>query len=212
MRPERDRTVIRALQRELPASGLQALPAFWPYALGSACAARWLAEALEEDGDLAFATGLWQATGLPVLHAAWPQALVQLDRNVHPLAPERWRAEQAVLGVHHGDVSAELARRWGFAESVVCVLSSGSEPQQAGRWAVLAAIVQVAVWRTRVELLGWGDAQARASCPVALGRWLSVPLAWCPQRATLVGMSEALLRPMPAPSALCAEWGASVAG
>lgn len=202
--PTRDQTLITALQHTLPADGQKAVPDFWPYAVGSACAARWLAEALDEDGDWAFAAGLWHGTGLPVLHAAWPAALARLNQVVHPLSPERHAAEHAMLGVHHGEVSAELARRWGFAEGIVAALAAIHEPRRAGRWAVLAAIVHLAAWRTRVERLGWDDAQAQASCPTGLARWLSVPFTWCSQHATLRGVSEALLGPMPPPSSLAA--------
>ena len=175
---------------------------FWRYGLETASAAAWLAEVVEEDEDLAFAVGLLHGIGHPVLHAAWPQAVAQLNTQVHPLALQRIEAETAALGVHHAQVSAELARRWGFADTVAEPLAWVHHPQEGGRWCVLAAIAHLAAWRVRVDLLAWAPEQAQATCPVALSRVLGIPLAWCRQRATLTSSAEALMPPMPAPAEL----------
>jgi hypothetical protein len=61
----------------------------------------------------------------------------------------------------------------------------------------VAAIVHVAAWRARVAHFHWSNEQAEASCPVDVCSAVSLPLRWLPEQATLGGLHNALIDPMP---------------
>lgn len=173
------------------------LPGFWRYSLNAACVARWLARTADQDAELAFTIGLIHGLGHLVMHAALPQDMRQLDRDVHPLALDRARAEQAHLGYHHGEVSAELALRWNFPADVCDALRQVVDPLRSEPPLPIAAWVHVAAWRARVELFGWDAEHAQATCPVAVGLALKRPFTWLPELATLGDVESAVLAPMP---------------
>jgi HD-like signal output (HDOD) protein len=173
------------------------LPAFWRYSLDTACAARWLARAAGEDADLAFTLGLIHGLGHLVLHSALPAEMHQLDRDLPPLALGRAATEQALLGYHHGQVSAELALRWNFPAEVADALRQVPEPLATAPPLALAGWVHVAAWRARVQHFRWAAEEAQASCPVAVGQALRRPFAWLAEEATLCGTDRAALPAMP---------------
>ncbi len=173
------------------------LPGFWRFSLNTACAARWLAKAAGEDADLAFTIGLIHGLGHLVLHSAMPLRMQQLDSEVHPLALERADAERAMLGYHHGEVSAELVLRWSFSDEVADVVRQVPEPLRADPPLPLAAWIHVAAWRARVETFQWDAQAARPTCPQAVGLALGRPFAWLPEQGTLCGTDPAQMPPMP---------------
>jgi hypothetical protein len=169
--------LLAALLRQSVPASAQA-PGRWPYALGTACAASWLAQVVEEEADLAFAIGLLYGVGQLASASALP-------------------AEQA---------RPNLAQHWGFAERLSLPLAWVHAPLHGGRWATLAAITHVAAWRTQASLLNWPNEQAQASCPLELARVLGVPFEWHAQLATLAGVSDELMGPMPCPVQCSADW------
>jgi HD-like signal output (HDOD) protein len=173
------------------------LPAFWRYSLNTACAARWLARAAGEDADLAFTLGLVHGLGHLVLHSALPAQMQQLDSDLPPLALGRAAAERALLGYHHGQVSAELALRWNFPAEVAATLRQVPDPLGTEPPPALAAWVHVAAWRARVQHFRWDAGQAQSSCPVAVGQALRRPFRWLAEEATLCGADPAALPVMP---------------
>jgi len=173
------------------------LPSFWRYSLNTACAARWLAQAANQDADLAFTIGLIHGLGHLVMHSALAKEMQQLDREVHPLALDRAGAEQAQLGYHHGEVSAELALCWSFPSEIADVLRQVPAPLRSEPPLPMAAWVHVAAWRARVELFQWDAEQAQATCPQSVGHAMHRPFTWLPEQATLAGLDPALMAPMP---------------
>lgn len=174
-----------------------AMPAFWRYSLHTACAASWLAQQADRNTDQTFTVGLIHGLGHLVMHVAKPQGLAQLDKEIHPLAPERAQAETARFGYHHGDVSAELAKRWNFPAEIAEPLRQIPDPLGFEPLNTVAAIVHVAAWRARVAHFNWSNEQAEASCPAQVAAATGLPLRWLPELATLGGLHSALMDPMP---------------
>jgi len=122
------------------------------------------------------------------MHSALAKEMQQLDREVHPLALDRAGAEQAQLGYHHGEVSAELALCWSFPSEIADVLRQVPAPLRSEPPLPMAAWVHVAAWRARVELFQWDAEQAQATCPQSVGHAMHRPFTWLPEQATLAGL------------------------
>ncbi len=154
------------------------LAQFWRHSLNTACAARWLAHATDRNSDLAFTVGLMQGLGHLVMHAVLKDKLAPLNKQCHPLAPERADAEQAALGYHHGEVAAELARRWKFPEAMAQTLAEVARPQGTPDADSVTGIVHVAAWWATIEALRLPQDSVEASRPTALFDALNLSLAW----------------------------------
>jgi HD-like signal output (HDOD) protein len=129
---------------------------FWRHSLCTAGGARWLASQTEADADLAFMTGLIQGLGHLVMRAGDAKALAALDCECSPLDPRRADCEHRVLGFHHGQVAAELARRWNFPAVITNTLARVPEPHQDSDESLLG-IVRTAVWMADRECLPTRD-------------------------------------------------------
>jgi HD-like signal output (HDOD) protein len=117
---------------------------FWRYSLHSAVAARHIAACGRRDGSTAFTLGLMRAIGEPLVVSACGAQLREVDRGCAFYGSRRVDAERAALGFSYVDVTAEIAERWHFPESMVeAIRASSSESATA---APMAAIVGVGAW------------------------------------------------------------------
>jgi hypothetical protein len=173
------------------------MPRFWRYSLHSALASRWLAQNAGEDGELAFTVGLFHGLGHLIVHSAPSEELRRLDAQLDPLALERADAERDMLGYHHGEVSAQLARCWNFPASIIEPLRAVPYPLADTPPQPIAAWVHVGAWRARVELFGWDIERIQATCPCGVGSALRRPFAWQVDEATLAGEDSTRLGSMP---------------
>lgn len=126
------------------------LPLFWRHSLYCAGGARWLAGHTECNADQAHTLGLIQGLGHLVMRAADARQLQALDRHCPPLHAQRAQSELELLGFHHGQAAAELARRWQFPPAMVQALAAVHDPAAADADA-LVAVVRTAVWNARRE-------------------------------------------------------------
>lgn len=184
------------------------LPAFWRHSLRTACTARWLAERCDTPGETAFTLGLVHGLGHLLMHTAQAEAIASLDADVPLLAPERARHERVLLGWHHGDVGAELARRWNFPAAIGTALAPLAEAAEPAATSVapspLVALVAVSVWRARCDHFGWDAAERAARCPLAAARAAGLPLVWLDETATLGVRQGVDTTPLPEPDTLSA--------
>jgi len=156
------------------------LPQFWRYNLYTACASRWLASREGVNGDLVFTVGLMHGIGQLHLHAAAPEAMVPLDRKCHVLDARRAELEQQILGFHHGDVAAELAKLWNFPEPIIAALRAVPQPLAMPEFSEAAGWVHLGAWRARTEVLAIGDEDAQATYPADVARRLGLKPHWAP--------------------------------
>lgn len=133
------------------------LPRFWRLSVHTAGGARWLADLAELNGDLAFVTGLLQGLGHLVMRSADPRLLQRLDRQCPPLEAGRTACEVALLGFHHGEVAAELARRWKFPTAITEALAAVADAPRRGE-PPLVGLVRLALWKARRDESGADDA------------------------------------------------------
>ena len=180
------------------------LPQFWRYSQHAACSARWLAGAAGQNTDLAYMVGLLHGLGQLLMHVVEPERMRILDHECHILAAQRADIEMQTLGYHFGQVSAQLAQAWKFPADVTDALRHGTHPLQADPPSPMAAVLHLAMWRSRIEALRLGDEEAARSCPTKVGERIGLPVVWLEQQATLGGDHPALATPMPALKELCA--------
>lgn len=109
---------------------------FWRNCMACAGYAQWLSEqALLTQGALrqqldpqqAWLAGMMLRLGELLIVQSQPQALSLIERQPH-VPGSRWASERQVLGFTEVDVTAELAQRWRFPDSLVDALRVAAAP------------------------------------------------------------------------------------
>jgi HD-like signal output (HDOD) protein len=159
------------------------LKQFWTYNLYTACASRWLAGKGGASADLIFTLGLMHGIGQLQLHAALPEAMVALDKEMNVLDAGRADLEKRELGFHYGDVSSKLAEIWNFPQALILALREVPQPLSAPEFSAPAAWVHMGAWRARTEMLAMTDEEIIASYPGEVGKRLGIAPTWVPALA-----------------------------
>lgn len=159
--------------KQLPATLLQPM---WQHDLYTATAARQLALRVDVDAGLAYALGLLHGIGQLVMRIVQPEAMLDLDEQVSPQAPQRLILERQTFGYAYTDVSAELTRRWQFPNLFEQVLAGASDPlthSMDADVATLAALIHLSAW------LAWANdlspQTTNDSWPVDVAKKLGLP-------------------------------------
>lgn len=159
------------------------LARFWRFNLYTACASRWLSLTAGANSDLTFTVGLLQGIGQLQMHAVAPAEMQALDRQLDVLDAQRASLESRVLGFHHGEVAAELARIWHFPAPIVSALRAQPDPLAAPEFQETAGWVHLGAWRARCALLALNESAVVDSYPRALGQRLGMAPTWVPALA-----------------------------
>ncbi|OYT94069.1 MAG: histidine kinase [Burkholderiales bacterium PBB3] len=116
---------------------------FWRYCMVCAGYARWLATKSGQDEQQAWLTGMMLRLG----QLAMAQHNVALMEHIEqlPRAPgERWSRERKLTQFDEGAVTAEIARRWDFPDTVVDALQNAAAPLDATVFFNLAGVLHLA--------------------------------------------------------------------
>jgi HD-like signal output (HDOD) protein len=116
---------------------------FWQESLSCAAYAAWLAQHLEVDAQAAWLAGFMLRLGELLIAQSEPQTLVEIERLPH-IPGGRWEREQRLTGFSEGQITAELARRWNFPETLTLGLERSAEPLAVRPFCRLAGILHVA--------------------------------------------------------------------
>lgn len=115
---------------------------FWRNSMVCAGYARWLAASVGMDEQQAWLTGMMLRLGEVLIVQRVPDILERMESS--PCASgERWERERDLAGFDEGEVSAEIARRWDFPETVALALQFAARPLSNGN-SRLAAVVHLA--------------------------------------------------------------------
>lgn len=113
----------------------------WKHSLGTALAARCLAQDVGENETAAFTAGLLHDTGKLVLSEAlagkYEQIVEETERNRRSML----EAEEAIVGAHHAQLGGRLLERWKLPPSLVGAVRHHHAPSDAAGCTPLAAIV-----------------------------------------------------------------------
>ena len=153
---------------------------FWRYSLSTAVAAKWLAQhtaqssRMPHDEELAFTIGIIHALGELLMHLAMTEEFTTLDKIVGPLDVRRLKTERDAFGFDYSEVSAELALRWKFPETMIAAIHAFPRPLDQKTFLPMAAIIHLAVWLVRVDENHISAEEIRASFPAPVAESLGI--------------------------------------
>lgn len=154
------------------------LDRYWSHSLASAVLARYVAEHLSLDDNLAFTAGLLHGIGELVMHAGMPEVMLSVDRDVDLLDPVRATVQYENLGYSFAETGAELARRWHFPRRLGDAIHQQNRPLDYEQPEPMAAVVHMAVWRARVHGLHGPSDQLIHTYPDTVGLALGLDPDW----------------------------------
>lgn len=163
---------------------------FWRYSLDTAKVCRSLAACVQQDQGMAYALGLCHAMGELFMHQVMPDPMARIDTRISPLDGARMKAERQALGYCYAQVSAGMARRWHFPESMVDALAHQHAPFEGNACEPLAGVLHLAAWRARSRAAGLDDKAMAVSFPYVVGLTLDLdidmvlqqtPFDWLPR-------------------------------
>ncbi|RMG43068.1 MAG: HDOD domain-containing protein [Acidobacteria bacterium] len=129
----------------------------WEHCFGCALGAKQLGDLLPDlDGTECYLGGLLHDLGRIVFLSHFSEAYGEVvglcERGLCPLRD----AETSRFGISHAEAGYELGRSWNFSEPVLAMIRYHHEPDAAGPWAPLAAVVGLADAVCHVERLRFG--------------------------------------------------------
>jgi HD-like signal output (HDOD) protein len=147
---------------------------FWRYSIASANLSRSIALPIKIDESTAFTAGLVHSIGELVMHAAMPEAMLDLDLRVPVLDIKRAEAEQGLFGYSYGEVGAALAKEWCFPQKMIDAIRHQSAPFAGGVNEPIAGVVHMASWRARGEEMSLSGEELIGSYPEPIGMVLGI--------------------------------------
>lgn len=142
----------------------------WERSVMNALAASLLASFdAEVDRNRAYTAGLLQNIGHLVIDDFLDEHKEEVSRE-RAAGLDMLAAERKVLGIHHAQIGARLARRWGLPDLIVDVIENHHTPERATIEPRLAAVTHLAESVTYALALGEGlDGLAYTLSESALG-------------------------------------------
>jgi HD-like signal output (HDOD) protein len=147
---------------------------FWRYSLNSANLSRYIALPIKIDESTAFTAGLVHGIGELMMHAAMPEAMLDLDRSIPMLDLKRARAEQGLFGYSYAEVGAALAREWRFPKKMIDAIQHQAAPFDNDVYEPIAGVVHVASWRARAQELSMNSEGLINTYPDPVGLVLGI--------------------------------------
>jgi len=139
----RNLTMATCLSRAFPAVAGLDQARFWRHGIATAYYAVLLAKACMIDAETAYLGGLMLRTGQLLMLQMDKAGVAEVEKQVtQPGA--RFALEQARWQCSHSDVTAELARRWQFPDSLLSAFRATARPLQAQPYSGLGAALHLA--------------------------------------------------------------------
>lgn len=117
--------------------------AFWKHAIATGGYARWLARILGVDADSGYLAGFMLRSGQLLMAGVLPDAVAAVEAS-STTPGVRMAHEERLLGVSHGMVTAELARRWQLPPRLIDGFAHAARPLEARPFSLLAALLNMA--------------------------------------------------------------------
>ncbi len=157
------------------------LEEFWHYCLNAALVAKALGRNFRINEGAAFTAGLVHAIGELILHLG-AKSSMELLHDTPFLSFERSSKEQELLGYNHADVSAAFIDQWDFPQNLVHALGVYALQVGHGHAAQkdhdpMAAMLHLAAWRARCQILGLDEDKMRENFPASAATELGLNLS-----------------------------------
>jgi HD-like signal output (HDOD) protein len=109
-----------------------------------------------------------------MMHAAMPEAMLDLDCKVNVLDITRSTAEQHLFGYSYAEVGAALAEEWRFPVKMVNAIRYQTAPFDNTLYEPIAGVIHIASWRARGQEMSLSTEGLTKSYPGAIGVVLGV--------------------------------------
>jgi HD-like signal output (HDOD) protein len=126
------------------------------------------------DESTAFTAGLVHGIGELMMHAAMPEAMMDLNRSIPMLDLKRSRAQQGLFGYSYADVGAALAKEWRFPTKMIDAIRHQTAPFENDVYEPIAGVIHVASWRARAQELSLSSQGLINSYPDPVGLVLGI--------------------------------------
>ena len=147
---------------------------FWRYSIASANLSRCIALPIKIDESTAFTAGLVHSIGELMMHAAMPEAMMDLNQRVPVLDIKRAHAEQGLFGYSYGEVGAALAQEWRFPQKMIDAIRHQAAPFEDDVYEPIAGVVHIASWRARGQEMSLSGEELISSYPDPIGMVLGI--------------------------------------
>lgn len=116
---------------------------FWRHGIASAHIATELARVSMIDAETAYLGALMLRTGQLLMVQVDPEGVAEIEKGVQ-VPGQRFSLEFVRWDCSHSDVTAELARRWQFPDSLLTGFRDAARPLESERFSVLAGVLHLA--------------------------------------------------------------------
>ena len=152
--------------------------AFWKESMATAGDAQWLARTLGSDVQESWLAGFLVRLGELIIAQKMPEQIPAIEQLPHH-AGGRWERERSLLGFTETHVTAELARRWHFPDTIVRALETADDPIAAAPFCRLGGILHVATLLAEIGLEEpMSPTETIASLPVDVIQALQLDAGW----------------------------------
>ncbi|MGJ4748445.1 HDOD domain-containing protein [Leptospira sp. SA-E8] len=124
---------------------------FWRESMACAGFAQWLARTVGSDVQQSWLAGFMVRLGELIIAQHDPAHIKEIEQLPHHPGG-RWEREARLLGFTEGQVSAELARRWNFPESIIRALETSYDPLASKPFCRLGGILHLATLLAEIGL------------------------------------------------------------
>ena len=173
----RNLTLASSVSGTFPAvSGLDRTR-FWRHGIATAHYAMQLAKVAMIDADAAYLGGLLLRTGQLLMLQVDKGGVTEVEGQVkHP--GDRFRLERTRWDCSHADVTAELARRWSFPDSLLTAFQAATDPLEAPSFSQLGGVLHLAEGLADAMDLGQPPIEAIEAAMPELIKRLRLKTSW----------------------------------
>ncbi len=139
---------------------------FWNNSFRCAAYAKWFAEQLGDEGDIAYTAGLLSSLGKILIQIGMPKEANEIEQHVRAGNMTRSEIELKRLGYTNQDVCAELCKRWKLGEELVEAIVHSKNPLAASSVNALAGVVFLANFVSDAQRIGLSAKKILEKFPV----------------------------------------------
>lgn len=172
----RSLVVAAGLIKQFPSTDEQQFDqdAFWRHNIGTGVCARLLANSLGKDGALAFTAGLLHDIGRLAMAVYCQEKFSQVVAQCKQNAISMLEAEQAVLGMDHGQIGFAITQRWHFPIAIQAAIRDHHQPEKSAEF--MSDIVHVA--NVLCHAMDIGNVDNDSVPAISAVVWERIGLSW----------------------------------